>query len=518
MMPATTCQRKSPSAPPGSPMRAGLLAASIAAAVLLPLIAWGVAPSRVAFDAMLYHSEAIRTFASQWPDCNVLDYLSATTPGYHLLSAAISQLFGTTHGVLAFAGSFWTLLLVFTLASACAARARGVLAGAALALAVFASVYVHWAGAATLPDSAGWLLVVLQMLLAMRIARSRETSAVLWLAALFGACFLACVLVRQSHAWTAGLLLGAAWLAPGTHDGARSRARAFLVPSKQRIARLALALWALVPGIAALALFVRLWGGLVPPRFATQYPPKGLLESATSPAWVFVLTATGLFSPFFAGFALPGVQAWWREQRVLLLSLLGVAAVLMCVPATTYSFEAGRWSGLWNIAQRLPSVGHVSVFMVALACCGLLLLLGLLRSASREARWVLGLSLLGFACAFAASNELWQRYVEPLVLIVLVLAAAEAWGCRASTTELRLAGEKPPSRLSQLLLASRWPGVAALAVAMIALSVALTLRTGQDMRGEKPPTRSPVHRGPTPPVELPPVPRDGRTLWSPLAR
>jgi hypothetical protein len=173
---------------------------------------------------------------------------------------------------------------------------------------------------------------------------------------------------------------------------------------------------------------------------------------------------------------------------------------------------------LWNIAQRLPSVGHVSVFMVALACCGLLLLLGLLRDASRESRWVLGLSLLGFACAFAASNELWQRYVEPLVLIVLVLAAAEAWGHRASTTEPRLASEKPPSRLSQLLLASRWPGVAALALAMVALSVALTLRTGQDMRGEKPPTRSPVHRGPTPPVELPPVPRDGRTLWSPLAR
>jgi hypothetical protein len=509
MKPEVCLQQMKTHAPKG--ILAGLLASGAALAVLAPLIAWGVAPSRVAFDAMLYHSQAIRTFATQWPDCNVLDYLSATTPGYHLVSAALARVAGASHTALALVGSVWTLLLVFTLASACARRARGVLVGCGLAIVAFASLYVHWPGAATLPDNAGWLFVLLQMLVAMRVAKAHDTGTIVKHAALFGLCFLACVLVRQSHAWTAGLLVGAVWLAPGTHDAARSHVGAFVMPSKQRIARLAIAMWALVPGIAAFALFVRLWGGLVPPRFAGQYPPKELPDALASPAWVFVLAVVGLFSPFFAGCAMTGVRAWWQEQRTLLLALLATATLLMCVPPTTYSFDDGRWSGLWNIAERTPSVGHVSLFMVALASCGFLLLLGLLRSCSRETRWVLGLSLLGFACAFAASNELWQRYVEPLVLIVLLLAAAEGLDNR---TRGVVAGA--PGRTAQLLHAARGPSLAALALAMVALSATMTLRTGKDLRGELPPTRGEVHRGPTPPIELPPVPRDGRTLWGPL--
>lgn len=497
-------------------MKAAMIAAGIAACALALLIHRGIAPKRAAFDAMLYHEEVVRGFVAQWPDVNVFDYLSATTPGYHLLLAACAKLAGSTYSVLATAGSLWTLLLVGALAHACTKRSASVLVGVCLAMLVCMSSYVHWAGAAVLPDNAGWALVVLQALVAMHMLHVQAAGERLstpqfgGYAMVFGALFLACVLVRQAHAWTAGLLIAAAWLCEGSHDTRRSRLAAFCMPSADRIARLTLALVALVPGLLVLALFVRLWGGLVPPRFASQYPEKALWDNVFSPAPVFVLAVCGLFAPFFAGLAAPGWAAWWREQRGLLVAVVLTCGALMCLPVTTYDFDAGRRTGLWNIAEKLPNLGHTSLFIVGLAILGLVVLLGLVRQLPRSERWILSLMLVGFACALSASSEIWQRYVEPLVLVVLALASARVLGQHAQ--EHAHAG-RAPSRIMQLARTWAIVGPAVLALGLLAQSAITTARNPLDMRGPKPPTRDPVHRGITPPVELPPIPREGRTLW-----
>jgi hypothetical protein len=444
------------------------------------------------------------------------DYLSATTPGYHLVSAFFARLVGTSYTALASLGSLWSLALVGTLAAACAHRSANVITGVLCALLVFASTYVHWAGAAVLPDNAAWFLVLVQILLAIRILASTEPAVhtpplshprFALHALLFGAAFFACVLVRQAHAWTAGLLIAAAWLAPGSHASHTSHLASFFFPSKERIARVAMALWALVPGIAALALFVRLWDGLVPQRFAVQYPPKPLHDMLLSPAPIFVLAVFGMFAPFTIGLAWAGLQTWWRAHRALLLTLCTLVLLYSLFPITTFDFDAGRRTGLWNIARKLPSIGHISPFMVLLALAGFVVLLGLLKQTSYRHRWVLSLSLLGFSLSFAASNELWQRYAEPLVLIIIALCCA----CIIPS----LSRITPRSALDQLMLFWSKAGPAALALALLTLSTLSTLKNPLDMRGEKPPTRDPIHQGITPPVELPPMPRDGRTLWKP---
>src|SRR3954471_19287846 len=48
-------------------------------------------PGRVAYDQKLYHDPSIRQFASQWPDFDFWHYLSATTPGYHVLMAGVAK-------------------------------------------------------------------------------------------------------------------------------------------------------------------------------------------------------------------------------------------------------------------------------------------------------------------------------------------------------------------------------------------------------------------------------------------
>src|SRR4051812_20405106 len=47
--------------------------------------------TRADYDQKLYHLRAIRQFEAQWPDLDFWHYLSATTPGFHVLMAAVSK-------------------------------------------------------------------------------------------------------------------------------------------------------------------------------------------------------------------------------------------------------------------------------------------------------------------------------------------------------------------------------------------------------------------------------------------
>src|SRR5689334_22088680 len=53
-------------------------------------------PTRADYDQKLYHLKAVQQFAADWPDFNFWHYLSATTPGYHLLLAAVWKFISPT--------------------------------------------------------------------------------------------------------------------------------------------------------------------------------------------------------------------------------------------------------------------------------------------------------------------------------------------------------------------------------------------------------------------------------------
>jgi len=59
---------------------------------------------RGAFDQLNYHEQVIRRFVEQWPAPDLSDYLSATTPGYHLALAAFAEYAGESAVALRLAG------------------------------------------------------------------------------------------------------------------------------------------------------------------------------------------------------------------------------------------------------------------------------------------------------------------------------------------------------------------------------------------------------------------------------
>jgi hypothetical protein len=465
------------------------------------LIASRRVPGRVAFDTKLYHLPAIERFRAQWPAIDPWDYLSATTPGYHVLMASLAKVFGAADLLYQLATLSISAGLVWVVASmACADRqeprsAADGPAGCAPALPFVCSMYVLLASVYALPDNAGWLGVAGMLALALRADRHRA-----WWLALGGVVLVWTVLMRQIHAWSAGLLWVAAWTSlPGDHDAGASAKGLVIGRAGERSRRAALAVVATLPGLVLLALFVRYWGGLVPPRFQEWYPPRPPTAALTSPAPVFFLTTLGAYGVFFFGYWWEGLRRLWRRRRGTLAGVAALAVALALVPATTFDYDAGRRTGLWELVPRFPVLlGRTSVVMLGGSLAGGLVLASLLVLQPARRGLVVLAGVAGFCLAQSFSKETWQRYNDPMVLMVLAVL------CAAVPRE-------PGGWCSR----ARALGPVVLSVLFLALCV-------RAYRGERvlvsdppPPTRSPDHRGSIrPPMELPPIPKPaGKGFW-----
>ncbi|MCH7793473.1 MAG: hypothetical protein IID31_14485, partial [Planctomycetes bacterium] len=139
------------------------------------LILGGFERGRGAADQINYHEPVIRTFADQWPGFDFSDYLSATTPAYHVALATFARFVADSRPALQFAGALFTigLLLTLTLAGSCGQRigqqralsqpleARRWNRAVLMTLPVTASLYVFSSGVWLLPDNAAWWGVLL---------------------------------------------------------------------------------------------------------------------------------------------------------------------------------------------------------------------------------------------------------------------------------------------------------------------------------------------------------------------
>jgi hypothetical protein len=394
---------------------AAITAAIIASVVAVPIILFAPLGGRQAFDQNLFHLKAIERFSRQWPAPDLRDYESATTPGYHLALALVHRFVTDNTTALRLVSLVFTLALVAGLAWSLAARAPPI-GAVALTLPLVCSLYVLSSATALLPDNLAWLLVMGVLLLALR---PRVDGPAL---ALAGLALLALVLTRQVHLWAAAPIWLAAWLAdrpPTLWPARHERATTF--------ARTALAVACTLPAFLAVFLFARLWGGLTPPAFQPAGSPLTTPDytavqgrNPANPALILAIVA--VLAPFFVGFfahTLRSIRPW---PIALLAAILGTA--LAIVPDTTYSLEHGRYSGLWALAKLGPVLlNHTAVALVPLSAAGAALLALFFQALPRREALILAGALAAFTAAQTMNALAWQRYIEPLVLLMLALAA-----------------------------------------------------------------------------------------------
>ena len=413
-----------------------LTAAAVAAAPLcmvwLAIFLTHRIPWRVHYDQSLYHEPAIRTFLDQWPSVNLYDYLSATTPGYHLILAAVGAVFGDSTTIMRITSGVIAVALVGLCGAAMSSRVKPVVAGV-LTWPLACSIYVVQSGVYLLPDNLGWLGVCAMVVMALR------TNPGFLCIAFMGFWLMFVVMARQLHAWTFGLVLVAAWLS--NVDSKEMYIGPALVGGMHRkVKTLAVAIVTVLPALLLLYGFVRMWDGPVPPRFGLQY--SGGFNAASTAFLLSLIAVIGVFQlPVF----LPTLVSLWRTSKrsIFVSAFSGMAAA--AITPTMYDYPAGRRSGLWNIAAKLPNIGHSSVLILALSTLGAIVFLALMKPLRARDRIVMCATFAGFCIASAAGVELWQRYTEPFILMFIALLVCmniqrEASQVGGSRTVLSLIG------------------------------------------------------------------------------
>jgi hypothetical protein len=422
------------------------LAAAVLAALFLalavPLILRFDKPTRATWDQDAYHLPTVVQFVSEWPRPNFSEYNSATTPGYHLVLAAVRKLTGAGDRALRIVASLFTVGLLATFGWSVGKRV-GPWTAAAVGLPLVCSAYVFSSGVWLLPDNAGWWGVLGMLLVAMRPRVDWRTYAG------GGAVLLALVLVRQLHLWTAALLVVAAWLGPGANAARDVRvldAAAGAEPPSRKLKRAMLAALCTVPAVLALGWFFRLWHGATPPG------PRSLNAGINPAAPPMVLAVIGVVGTFYAGFLAPRAGALRRAWPALLAGFV-IAGLTAAVPQTSYNPYAGRWSGLWNLAEKLPVYADRSPLVIALAAWGGLVVAAWAVALPHRTAWIFLTACLAFTAAHTATHEAYQRYYEPFAIMLFGLAAVRVrsdWVAEGGATQAPTPGW---AALGPLLLA-----------------------------------------------------------------
>ncbi len=453
-----------------TPSREGRPLAALAPALLLcaifALLVWPAAYSgrgatSEAKDQMRFHAPAVEQMAEQWPRPDVSDYSSATTPGYHLAMAAARRFVTEDWRALQIISSLFSLGLVLVVWR-CAALFVGRWPAFALAAPLLFCPYFLGGAIWLVTDNAALLFVALALGGAAMIPPT-PVRAARW--ALYATI---AVLVRQIHLWVAAPV-GAAILLMSPL-GARAP-RSIVLPPHLRTgwARTILAAAALAGPFIVVGAFVALWGGLTPPSLSAIHEQE--VAGANPMQFALALALFGAFGAFF----LTCFARSWREalriDRATIAAALTGAALALVFP-TSYDMAHGRWGGpIWELVRRLPDVADRSIVFPPLAALGGVIIIRAWRAASaagraREAA-ILLFGLLAWTAAQSATTLAFQRYFEPMLLILLAWLAALAIGRSA-------AGTGPVSPKHQLI---RLSGPLTLALIELTLSGATLYRS-----------------------------------------
>jgi hypothetical protein len=374
-------------------------------ALSLPLLREQSFSTNDAFDEVNYHRPIIATMAADLPALDVVGYNAAMAPGYHVVMASVLRLSGSWAAVRLANLAIGVLLVVLTGQIAWRLSASPAATLSTLPLAV--SSYVLGCSVWLTTDNLGLLLATASLGLVVTTDRTPRR----WLAS--GALGAMAALVRQIHVWTA-VPIAVQWVRAARRGGASA-------PGHESRTTVAAVCASALP-VVAVGVLVLLWGGLLPPRFVGQH------QGWNPAAFVFGLSLLGVFG-------MPWLALVLADAREAVLSRTGAALMSATVVASlvpsSYDVHGGRWGGwLWEIVRRTPVVFNRSLILPPLALAGAVVVLTLTHRATRVGRGreagVLGVALMAWMAAQSANFQVWQRYFEPAILILLAWLIALA--------------------------------------------------------------------------------------------
>jgi len=437
-------------------------------AVSALVIASGRGGPSEASDQDRYHLVVIDQMSSQWPAIDVVDYPSATSPGYHALMAGIRVALGPESGLLAMrlvnaAVGALVPLWCFVVARRFVSSGRAFALSAPLAL----NSYVLGGSAYLTTDNAGLLLALVAV--GVCVGWPASTGRLL-LAGLAGTLAVA---TRQVHVWAA-CVPAASYAAahPALRRVAPGPLRAWTreAPLSGAVPLLSAAAATAAP-VALVGVFVWLWGGLVPPAYASLHNSGANLAS-----YALALSLAGVIAPALSLVTTPLWRSSCLRSRLTLgLAVVGIVAAVMT--PTTFQMKERALGWLWHGVWIAPAFGDRSLLLAALAPLGGVAVGALACDAARAGHGGRALVLLtamaGWLSAQSMNTMAWQRYFEPTLLVSLAWLAAMG---AARDEWAPVARPRPRYKTLALLERAWWLGPLVLVVLQAAVTGLTLLR------------------------------------------
>lgn len=348
-------------------------------------------------DQMNFHLPVIQHFLDGG---SAQDYPAAVAPGFHLVLTYTAQLFSLDLFGMQLVNSLFLALLIGWIASDLYKRFNHFGGTFALVLPICVSIYTLPSAVWLLPDNITLLLSYAFIKMLMYVDGSKDARSIrdiLLLAVLL----VGIVCTRQNFIWLAALPLSLALYS--FREGNQAKAVTFI--------------FSVFPAVLTLASFIYFWEGLVPPSF------QGIHQRFSFSAPAFFLTVLGCYSVFYFPLLAQTARhmAW---QRIKLQCCFVVIAALMTslAVATNYSFNEGRYSGLWNVAKLLPTISDRSTFIVLGSALGGTVLLLWGRCLTPKMRFVFGLSAAAFVLSLIANAYVFERYIAGVIYLFFIVA------------------------------------------------------------------------------------------------
>jgi len=449
--------------------------AAIYLLVVAPIILSGRIASEDAADQEHHHYVVIEKMTLEWPDVDLVDYPSATSPGYHLALAGVAKAVGgfeEAKPALRWINALVGLATVGVAYGVCCFFTNSARA-AALTMPYTLNQYVLGQGAYVSTDNASYLLIFIAVGLCLAPGLSWRRGPALTISAVGG------VLARQSSIFCIAPI-GLAGVLASPLARIAPRWAALRAATERRWSTLAACAVAAIAATGVLAWLIVMWGGLTPPVY------RSLHDLGANPATpAAALAIAGALGGCFAT-ALAPLRASLRVRPALAIGVAALGLLSATIPETAPTWtrsattaaepkggdaqvaerpgpalrgewthpETGRtlryfvpgnpeawaerrlrafgWS--WRISEMLPTPFERSSLHLLLAPIGALFLLFAAAGGVRAGRAPVVLLLLVTVAAWLSAQSMnsmaWHGYFEPKLLAFLPWLTAMAIGDR----------------------------------------------------------------------------------------
>lgn len=351
---------------------------------------------RAVDDQIHFHLPTIQHFMDGG---SVADYSAAVTPLFHWLIAVAAKLFQLDTFGMQLTNSLFTAILISWISLDIYKQCQRFSATLLLTSPLVFSVYVFPSAYWLLPDNITLLLTYAVLSLSLQVHDMRSG----FFSRLFIVSILLALVVasRQNFIWLIIVPLV---------SGALS------IADNKDYVKFRWLLVTIIPALITLASFLYIWKGAVPPSF------QGIHHGLSYSAPAFFLTVVGCYSVFYSPMLIErSLPAFIYQNRQKLLIAIGIAILCSLLVSTNYSFNEGRYSGLWNIARVLPEYLERSLFIVCGSVLGSVSLVLWLRLVNVDKQLILGAGLLAFVATLVVNAYVFERYMAGVVYLFFIL-------------------------------------------------------------------------------------------------